>query len=106
IISRLQPESIDSTIGQAGDVPYLVDDKPPLATRGLREVNEVQENEIAKLNRELDERSRTSDAQRVELVALKIQIESLKQQLSDIGKRRVQEPIGVARRGGGLRLAG
>lgn len=99
---RPQPEVIAGASREGGG-------RPSAAIGSLEKARAVlvqKEAEIAKLKRELDERSRASDAQRVELVALKIQIDALNRQLAEAGKRRVQEQIGVAKRRAGLRLAG
>jgi len=44
-----------------------------------------KESELAKVLAELDERSTLADAQRIELVALKTQVEALKERLTDAG---------------------
>jgi hypothetical protein len=66
----------------------------------------LPEREAAKLNTELDDRSRTADAQRIEIVALKIQNDALKDQLAGLGKHRAQEQIDPERRRAILRLVG
>jgi hypothetical protein len=60
--------------------------------------------EITRLNAELDARSCTADSQRIEIVALKIQIEALRDQVASLGKPRPQQGIETDRRRAGLRL--
>jgi hypothetical protein len=108
-VNRLQSGLHSKTARQGGTSPHLTGDKPSIGIGWLREAEDIlaeKEAEVAKLNTELDERSRTVDAQRVELVALKIQVDAFTRQLADIGKHRIQEQIGVAGRRGVLRLAG
>jgi hypothetical protein len=64
----------------------------------------LAEREVTKLNMELEERSRTADTQRIEIVALKIQIDALKDQVADFGKYGTQERIDPERRRAVLRL--
>ena len=109
IVTGPQSQLIDSRVSQAGGAPHSTGDKSAVAAGEPGEGKDVldkKETEIARLNKELDERSRASDAQRVELVAVRIQLEALKRQLFDIGKHDIQEQIGVSRRRGVLRLAG
>jgi chromosome segregation ATPase len=54
--------------------------------------------EVAKLTADLDERSRTADRHRVEIVALKVQIDVLKDQVTELGRRRAQERLAPERR--------
>ena len=109
VTGRPQSEIIGATASLEDGSLHSTGDKSSIAIGRRRENKDVvgeKEAEITRLKRELDERSRTSDAQRVELVALKIRIEALNRQLPDSGKRRVQEQIGAAGPRGGLRLAG
>jgi len=64
-----------------------------------------KEAEVARLRSDLDERSRTADSQRIEMVALKMQIDALKGQVGDHGKRRVQEPVVPEWRSAVMRIA-
>jgi hypothetical protein len=50
-----------------------------------------KEAEIARLNGELDERSRTAASQRIEIVALKIQVDMLNDRIAGLDKRSPQE---------------
>jgi hypothetical protein len=52
-----------------------------------------KEAEIAGLNADLDERSRTAASQRIEIVALKIQVDVLNDRIAGLGKRRPQEQV-------------
>jgi len=61
--------------------------------------------EIVRLNAELDERSRTADSQRIEIVALKIQIEALNERIANPRKAADQQRIELDGRRTGLRLA-
>jgi len=64
-----------------------------------------KEAEVARLRSDLDERSRTADSQRIEMVALKMQIDALKDQVADYGKRRALERISPEWRSAIMRIA-
>ena len=64
-----------------------------------------KEAEVARLRSDLDERSRTADSQRIEMVALKMQIDALNDQVADHGKRRALERDGPEWRGAIMRIA-
>lgn len=96
-------------VGGGESSRHLTGDNSSLETDWPRDAEDIladKEAEVAKLNTELNERSCTIAAQRVELVALKLQIEALTRQFSDPGTHRVQVQADVARRRGVLRLAG
>jgi hypothetical protein len=81
--------------------PYLrdINDEFSVRTGWLPEAeHKLANHKAAKFDTELDERSRTADAQRIEIVALKIQIDALKDQVADLGKHRSQERIDPERR--------
>jgi len=63
-----------------------------------------KEAEVARLRSDLDERSRTADSRRIEIVALKMQIDALKDQVAGRGKRRAQERVGPEWRGAIMRI--
>jgi len=63
------------------------------------------EAQVARLRSDLDERSRTADSQRIEIVALKMQIDALKDQVADYGKRRALERISPEWRSAIMRIA-
>jgi hypothetical protein len=64
-----------------------------------------KEAQVTRLRPELDERSRTADCQRIEIVALKMQIDALNDQVADHGKRRALERDGPEWRGAIMRIA-
>jgi hypothetical protein len=73
------------------------EDEFSVKSEWLREAERTladKEAEVARLSSDLDERSRTADSQRIEIVALKIQINALKDQAADHGKRRAQKRVG------------
>jgi len=74
--------------------PHLrAEDEFSVKTEWLREAERTladKDAEVARLNAELHERSRTADSQRVEIVALKIQIDALERQVAALGKGRAQ----------------
>ena len=74
----------------------------PDARRAAAPMFAGREAEVAKLRADLDERSRLADTQRIEIVALKIQVDALKDRVADPAKQRPGERIDPARR---LRLA-
>jgi hypothetical protein len=81
--------------------PYLrdINDEFSVKTGWLPEAEHpLADQKAAKLDTELDDRSRTADAQRIEIVALKIQIDALKGQVAGLGKHRSQERIDPERR--------
>jgi hypothetical protein len=59
---------------------------------------------ITRLNAELNERSSTADSQRIEIVALKVQIEALKDQIANLGTPPAQHGIETDGRRASLRL--
>ena len=84
-----------------------VEDEFSVKTNWLREAERTladKEAEVAKLNADLDDRSRTADSQRIEIVALKIQIDALKDQVADLRKRDTHDRLGPERRRTIMRL--
>jgi len=64
-----------------------------------------KEAEVARLRSDLEERSRAADSQRIKIVALKMQIDALKDQVADYGKRRALERISPEWRSAIMRIA-
>jgi len=84
------------------------EDEFSVKTEWLREAECTladKEVEVARLRSDLDERSRMADSQRIKVVALKMQIDALEDQVAGRGKRRAQERVGPEWRGAIMRIA-
>lgn len=105
VINRLQAEL---NAGKGGARPSLSTSESPIGNNWPEVENTLAEKEaeVAKLNIELEERSRTTDAQRIEIVTLQIEIDALRRQIADLENLRLQEWNGRSRRRAALRLAG
>jgi len=108
VINRQKVE-LDAALKKRGARSRPVgEDEFSVKTEWLREAECTladKEVEVARLRSDLDERSRTADSQRIKVVALKMQIDALKDQVAGRGKRRAQERVGPEGRGAIMRIA-
>lgn len=100
-INRLKVE-LDSraatilALKKRGMLFHKIGEEPSVKADWLREAEctlSEKDAEIAKLDAELDERSRTADSQRIEIAALQIQVDTLKDQVGHPRKNGNQDRL-------------